>query len=65
MFRESIRTDLPRKMKIKRSQLATRAFELRKQGFLTRIRVVGIDVILQTKTASGGDDWKTVMNYIG
>ena len=58
LFRVSIRTDLPRPMKIKRSQLATKAFELRKQGFLTRIRVVGTDVILQTKRFHSGEDWK-------
>ena len=58
LFRVSIRTDLPRQMKIKRSQLASKAYELRKQGFLTRIRVIGTEVILQTKKANGAEDWK-------
>ena len=58
LFRVSFRTDLPRVMKIKRSQLASKAYVLRKRGLMTRIRVVGTEVILQTRRINGADDWK-------
>ena len=48
--RISVRTDLPPALKAKRSILATKAFQLRKQNNLsTKIAVVGTKVLLYTK----------------
>ena len=57
----SLRTDLPKAMRVDRAILATKAYNMKKNGEVkhTRIRLKGISVWLEAKVTDN-DDWKTI-----
>ena len=57
----SLRTDLPKSMRIKRAKLATKAYGMKKRGEVvaTKIREKGITICLEVKD-NEGDKWRTV-----
>ena len=57
----SLRNDLPKAMRVDRAILATKAYNMKKNGEVkhTRIRIKGISVWLEVKVTDK-DDWVTV-----
>ena len=57
----SIRTDLPRSLRVKRAELASKGYKMKKDGEckFTRMREKGIDIWLDVKRTSDGD-WERI-----